>query len=607
NPLQGRTSQEISDLVEFTDDRRVTLGRSSIVPDLNGDGVADMLLQLLDRNTGQYWFRAASGAADQSFWETPSYPIESDYPVVVTDGDGDLHAVTTFQQTLRTFSADGDAEATFSSNQFGNSVAFDLTSNPGEEVLSGPSSRGNWRLHSSDGTLIWQNIQVQFDFNEQYRGTGAILSSDGEAFFIAEPRSAVGNIDHNFIVLDAADGAIRHRVTLQGGQVSLGAPTLSLLGGVGFSGLAGADGVAPILVSGEGGYLYLLDAAADPEDPSYPANLLLSVRQFGGPIGVPTGFDFDSDGRAEVFLPILGEAAQLLDKPELDVRLTIVDTDCEGADDVDEVPFNDRFCGQWTTGGSETPDGYLVQLRESDTQLLVAEQVVQEPRVSFGDLELRAENRYFLTVQGFSGSGVSARASGVASSDGCEVIDPMQPPEIVSFVVAPESFFAGTESVVFSAYARDDLRLASYLIQIFDEDDTQVRQYGGLLNRPEHTISEVWNGTIDGSVAVLPGEYLAVLTVYDFNNFVAEAQTTVTVIGGVDVADDSDMTDMGDLGGPDLGVGDAATDDLGLSADRPPSTNGCCSQASASEAAGDWWILVPLVALGVRGRRRRRV
>ena len=503
--------------------------------DLNGDGVLDFLAQTGQPSQDRLALMAISGATGFPLWSEPfihtyassgaGFPVGyqgSSGPRVATQPAGQIHVL------------DGEegGELNFNPEQVYRLGYTRLPDTNEIRLLSSAPLTAIWRAFDEDGNLIWKNQEI-FDENPARNwGTGIVVAHDQANLrtYLAEGRTARLDHQHNLVILDVEDGAILHRVKIEEGQISLidgSAATVSINPGVGLD--AGSGQPPTFIFGGDDGWLYILDPTADPGDSNYPQNMLRAAYDFGGPLGSLLAADIDDDGFAEILVPGSDGEAIMLDTPELNTEIEVIDTNCTDLIDIDEAERTDLFCASWVATG-DVPQGYVARLihTESGTQV-AGPLVVDGTQAAFEGLRMQLGQTYHVNVQAYSGQGKDAQSSMVYSSDGALIVDPLQAPEL-SLDVAPLVLVSGVDSCDIYFTLSDPSPLASYSLTLYGPDDEVVFVDEELLNTAYFEQTRPWLSVDEEGDPAPLGTYRVELVAEDFSGLVNQASMQFEVV-----------------------------------------------------------------------------
>ncbi|MDX9724173.1 MAG: hypothetical protein RBU37_25720, partial [Myxococcota bacterium] len=494
--------------------------RTQLAEDLNADGVSDILTLIQDypNDVLELWPR--SGADGSALWAAPyvlGKPASgAGAPLGVDSSIGPR--VFSFPAGSSFRVHDPLSGELLVNASLSTQMPLAVTSVDSPLIIEGARLGARWRAYGFDGQVVWEQQSLAAANTGRWFGTGAAaVMGEAGAWFLVEGRYIQADFDHNLAVLDGNSGALLHVLNLHEGSVhppTSWTASTSLRAGVGFD---AQPGQPPLyLAPASDGWLYVLDLSADPADPTYPDNVLIDALHVGSNLGDLSASDFDGDGLAEVIVPTMDGEAVVLSIPKLDTVLAVLDTNCSTFADVEQVERSDVFCAAWSFSG-QTPDGFVATLLDQETGARIGERVAASgTSARFEGLRLVVGRRYQVEVQAYSGAGRSAKSSRVFVSDGAELVDPMQPPEIL-LEAQPESFVPVEESSRIVFTLSDPSPLASYALLITDPNGSVVFSESQLLNTGLFERALDWAGD-DGAGGPLPlGVYTVTVRADDFS------------------------------------------------------------------------------------------
>lgn len=516
--------------------RTVIYNRPNLSPDLNGDGLPEILLQTSVASEDRLYLDLISGADGTSLWPSPisATPFASGgtaWPLTLLGPSPKIAFMRVGFFTLHD-TANGAQLAITPGRAIYGSLAVDLNSDGAQEVVGGAQIFGRWYAIAQTAAVLWQQLTISTaNANARYTGSGTSFVSSPQGSFLVEGRVARLALDHNFVVLDAASGAILHKLNLGGGQIALSTPGVSAARSIGAGvGLSGDN--AQYIVSDDQGFIYILDLEAPTNSPDYPQNMLLSVIPTGAPADNISVADIDGDGFVEVAVPTGDGYILILDTPDEAIALDVVDSTCPPNalnPDIDISDTTDRFCGAWVARGAPQ-DGYVVELVDAESGARVAGPTPTiDPEIQFDGLNLAVGNRYALRVQGYSGIGSSARATLPFESDGVSIVDLLIPPEI-SLTVSPDEIIPGAQESEIHWVISDASPLSSYHFTIMDAFGDIVFEDGSNLNTTEIDISFSWDGLDSGGQPLPLGVYTVTVEANDFSGLSSVETATIELI-----------------------------------------------------------------------------
>ncbi|WP_168210618.1 FlgD immunoglobulin-like domain containing protein [Persicimonas caeni] len=544
--IDGRTEQVLwarEGLVERSPTYEAIWQANSVVADLSGDSVPDIILQIDEPSYDTLSVVAIDGASGDLLWPgafelpsavgggaNPSLAIRTESgPVIVSGIRGELVPIDGADGTLHSPATDVPFSCCLSAWPAGEGRSAQL-------VLD---ARIVARWYAFDETLapLWSNSSIYERNRSRYTGTGASLVRGADRRYIVEGRAAALPHNHNLVVLDADNGKLVHQLVLANGEVRLADsdPTHeSLNAGVGFHKTPTSD--ALYMTSSKSGYLYLLRLGADATHPSYPQNIFVRSWNLGVELGDLSALDVDADGFSEVVVPTLDGQAIILDESDVNTALTVRDTDCETDADVDAITFTDQFCASWNLPQRQV-DGYVATLVESDSGSPVSEavDVGNQTNVRFEDIRLLIGHTYHVRVQAYLGEGTDASVSLPYESDGAQVVDPGEAPVIIGPTAEPGAFVVGSGTSTIRATLQDPSPLAAYSVHIRDMAGNLVYGESAQLNTSEFQIELNWDGRAADGSSLPSGLYRVVVEAVDFSGLRAEAETGIELIDFMDI------------------------------------------------------------------------
>ena len=614
DPVDGSYLWRKDGLVISSDEQQVTFANPQLVSDMNGDGTADIGVQLDDMTANQGYLYPASGLSGENLW-----PMRHKWPTTLAGSGftsspislstatdqamGMLYSGQMYTISNGGSSVNGPSAVTTEASAL---IAFAPQGSTEDYAYTNGYFRAKWAAFDTNATAVWNNEEELLkeqddDPTPPWTGTGPTLLHGMTNSYFVQGRSVERTWNHNLLVLDAANGAILHKLLLENGQVQPagGVAEVSINSGVGFSAAGGTN--AMYVTSSSDGWLYLLDLEADKTAADYPANMLRRSWNLGDSLAAVSAVDVNNDGFSELIVPVLSGEVIILGAPDEKIQLEVLDTNCvDPATDIDVTSQLTTYCVAWSVTSTEaSPTSFAVTVVDETTGVSVAGpiRVDDAMQLQLDNLLLVPGRRYFARVQGFDGQGVLATVSGIFRSDGLLTEAEVAPPTITNLSAMPQTFMPGEGQTQIEATLFDASFLASYVLTITsDETAEEVFRVEELLNEQDYLLSQIWDGTNAMGEPLPLGSYTVTLTATDFDGEQAMESIAVTLgepMVGMDMGPDmSGETDMGMGGAIQGGVEDESC---------------ACRSTGGRNAGGQPVALLTLSALlgGILLRRRR--